>query len=96
VTSNEPEALPGASDSRDILAVPARFLRSIRRLISKTSLIVELELRKVHHDPVDLFTRAVQPVLWLLIVAPVFNNLGRQAPTGYQDYRQFMAPGKVG
>ena len=32
-----------------------------------TATIADMEVRKLRHDPLELLTRAVQPVLWLLI-----------------------------
>jgi len=59
----------------------------------RTSVIIaELEVRKLSHDPTDLLTRAVQPVLWLLIFGQVFTQI-RAIPTGDLSYIEFMAPG---
>src|ERR1019366_1068245 len=44
------------------------------------------------HDPVELFTRMVQPILWLLIFGQVFNRT-HAIPTGGISYLDFMAPG---
>jgi len=54
--------------------------------------IAEAEVRKLRHDPVDLFTRIVQPALWLLIFGQVFARI-REIPTGGVSYRDFLAPG---
>ena len=43
-------------------------------------------------DPTDLFTRAVQPLLWLLVFGQVFTRT-RAIPTGPLSYIEFMAPG---
>ena len=43
-------------------------------------------------DPTDLFTRAVQPLLWLLVFGQVFTRT-RAIPTGALTYLEFMAPG---
>ncbi len=29
--------------------------------------IVEMDIRKLRHDPYELFTRMIQPAIWLLI-----------------------------
>lgn len=58
----------------------------------KTWVIAELEARKLRHDPTELFTRAVQPALWLLIFGQVFARV-RAIPTGDLSYLDFMAPG---
>src|SRR6202166_1049316 len=63
----------------------ANYLRS-------TMAVAEADIRKLIHDPVELFTRMVQPLLWLLIFGQVFNRT-RAIPTGGISYLDFMAPG---
>src|SRR6195256_349512 len=57
-----------------------------------TFAVAEADVRKLIHDPVELFTRMVQPVLWLLIFGQVFNRT-RAIPTGGISYLDFMSPG---
>ncbi len=66
--------------------------RAITSFISKTFVIADLEARKLRHDPTELVTRAVQPVLWLLVFGQVFTRT-RAIPTGNVPYIDFMAPG---
>lgn len=61
----------------------------------KTLAIAELEVRKLRHDSAELFTRAVQPVLWLVLFGGVFAR-ARVIPTGDLPYLDFMAPGILG
>jgi len=35
--------------------------------------IAEVELKKLFRDPMELFSRAVQPVLWLVVFGQVFT-----------------------
>ncbi len=58
----------------------------------KTLVIAELEARHLRHEPTELLTRAVQPVLWLLVFGQVFTRT-RAIPTGNLRYLDFMAPG---
>jgi ABC-2 type transport system permease protein len=60
--------------------------------ISKTLTIAELEARKIRHDPLDLFTRVVQPVLWLVVFGQVLAQV-KAIPTGDMPYLDFMTPG---
>lgn len=60
--------------------------------VKKTMVIAELEVRKLLHDATELFTRAVQPTLWLLVFGQVFTRM-RAIPTGGMRYIDFMAPG---
>ncbi|HXX76851.1 MAG TPA: ABC transporter permease [Ktedonobacteraceae bacterium] len=68
------------------------FIRSITSFVEKTFTIVGLEARKIRHDPTDIFTRAVQPALWLLVFGEVLSRL-RAIPTGGRSYMDFLAPG---
>ncbi|SRR5579871_1819747 len=60
--------------------------------LRQTLAVAEADIRKLIHDPVELFTRMVQPVLWLLIFGQVFNRT-RAIPTGGISYLDFMTPG---
>jgi len=66
--------------------------KQVANFIAKTFVIVELELRKLLHDPSELITRAIQPTLWLLVFGQVFTKT-RAIPTGNIRYLDFMAPG---
>jgi ABC-2 type transport system permease protein len=70
----------------------ANPLHGLWSFIDKTLVIAELELRKLRHDPTELITRAVQPMLWLLVFGQVFART-RAIPTGNLPYIAFMAPG---
>ena len=50
------------------------------------------DLVKLRRDPTEMFTRAVQPLLWLLVFGQVFTKT-RAIPTGSLTYVEFMAPG---
>ena len=54
--------------------------------------IAEGELRKLRHDPTELLTRAVQPLLWLLVFGQVMAQT-RAISTGNLGYEDFLAPG---
>jgi len=60
--------------------------------VAKTLMIVELEVWKLRRDPTELATRAIQPMLWLLLFGEVFSHI-RAIPTGNRPYLDFMAPG---
>jgi len=70
----------------------AKAMAAIAAFVEKTLVIAELEARKLRHDPTELLTRAVQPVLWLLVFGQVFTRI-RAIPTGNLRYIDFMAPG---
>lgn len=54
--------------------------------------VTDAELHKLWRDPTELFTRSVQPILWLLVFGQVFAHT-RTIPTGGLNYLDFMAPG---
>ncbi|MFB2892606.1 ABC transporter permease [Aerosakkonemataceae cyanobacterium BLCC-F50] len=68
------------------------WLTATAELIKKTIVLTELEVRKLLHDPSDLFVRAVQPVLWLVIFGQVFSKI-RAIPSNGLPYLDFMAAG---
>jgi len=53
--------------------------------------VAELEIRKILHDPTEIFTRAVQPALWILIFGRVFEKM--HPISGSVNYIDFMTPG---
>jgi len=50
------------------------------------------ELRKLRHDHIDIFTRSVQPLLWLFIFGTALRS-NRTLSGGFHDYRAYLAPG---
>ena len=62
------------------------------RFLEQIYAVAEADVRKLGHDPLVLATRAVQPILWLLVFGQVFAQL-RGIPTGGLRYIDFMAPG---
>src|SRR5580658_9736946 len=60
--------------------------------LRQTMAVAEADIRKLIHDPIELFTRMIQPVLWLLIFGQVFTRT-RAIPTGGISYLDFMTPG---
>lgn len=62
------------------------------RYLYKILAIIELDARKLRHDPVELFTRALQPALWFLVFGEVMDR-ARAIPTGTVRYLDFFAPG---
>ena len=54
--------------------------------------VADAEIRKLRRDPTELFSRAVQPVLWLAVFGQVFSQV-RGIPTGSLGYLDYMAPG---
>jgi ABC-2 type transport system permease protein len=62
------------------------------RFVLDSWTIAEGELRKLRHDPTEMVTRAVQPILWLLVFGQVLASRN-VIPTGNVGYMDFLAPG---
>ncbi|MEM2274966.1 MAG: ABC transporter permease [Thermofilum sp.] len=60
--------------------------------LRKVLVFVELELRRLRHDPTEVFTRAVQPILWIGVFGTAMNRI-RAIPTGSVDYLTYITPG---
>ncbi len=54
--------------------------------------VAAAEVQKLRHDPFELFTRAVQPVLWLVLFGEVMAQI-RGLPSGNLNYLDFLAAG---
>ena len=74
------------------LPVETRGLAGLVGYLKKVVAISEMEIQKLLHDQWDIFTRSVQPVLWLLLFGGVFGRL-RVLPEGFGNYLDFVAPG---
>lgn len=88
----EHAAPPAALAEASLNLVRLGPIAQVIDFIKKTMVIVELEARKLRHDPSELVTRAIQPILWLLVFGQVFSHV-RAIPTGNLNYIDFMAPG---
>jgi ABC-2 type transport system permease protein len=64
----------------------------IARLAAGTVAMGQAELRKLRHDHIDVFTRSVQPLLWLFIFGTALAH-NRSLTLGRLDYRAYLAPG---
>lgn len=60
--------------------------------LAKVGAIADMDLRKLRHDPTELLTRAIQPLLWLMVFGQVFAR-SHSIPTGGIDYLAFLVPG---
>jgi ABC-2 type transport system permease protein len=59
---------------------------------TQTFAVSAAEVQKLYHDPLELLTRAVQPVLWLLLFGEVMARVRGVAP-GDLPYIDFLAAG---
>jgi ABC-2 type transport system permease protein len=68
------------------------MLNYISQIINKSYIMAEMEVRKLLHDPTELITRAIQPVLWLGIFGEALSRI-KAIPTPGITYMQFITPG---
>ncbi|MFD9281854.1 ABC transporter permease [Streptomyces mirabilis] len=78
----------------DLLVVPPRARTGWRVLPARVGAMCAVELQKLRHDRTELYTRAVQPALWLLIFGETFTRI-RAIPTGGIPYLDYLAPGII-
>jgi ABC-2 type transport system permease protein len=71
-------------------------LAAARSLASRIVTLCWVELCKIRHDRSELYTRAIQPALWLLIYGEVFTKIHAiPTPKGI-PYLAYLAPGIIG
>ncbi|MGO4571633.1 ABC transporter permease [Microvirga sp. 2TAF3] len=79
---------------------PAPALALIRRsspltlgagYLTQVYAVADAEIQKLRHDPSELFTRALQPAIWLLLFGQVMAQVRGIAGGG--RYLDFLAPG---
>ena len=51
-------------------------------------------MQRLRHDRSELLTRAIQPILWLVIFGKTFSKI-RAIPTGNVPYLDYLAPGII-
>jgi ABC-2 type transport system permease protein len=81
-------AWPGGSAERPLVL----RTHAVVRLATGTAAMAQAELRKLRHDPIDIFTRAAQPLLWLFIFGTALAHSHALVPAGV-EYRAYLAPG---
>ncbi|MER7134397.1 ABC transporter permease [Streptosporangium saharense] len=91
-----PAAPPPASadGARAPLPTPPRARAGWRVLPARIVAMCAVELQKLRHDRTELYTRAIQPALWLLIFGETFTRI-RAIPTGGVPYIDYLAPGII-
>ena len=67
----------------------------LRQLASRMITLCWVELRKIRHDRTELYTRAIQPALWLIIFGETFTKIHAiRTPNGI-PYLAYLAPGII-
>jgi ABC-2 type transport system permease protein len=90
-------AAPGAPPavSAELPVIHDDPVTALRRLASRIGTLCWVELRKIRHDRTELYTRAIQPALWLLIYGEVFTRFHAiPLPPGV-SYLAYLSPGII-
>ena len=83
-------AVPAAPPSASAEATAP--LGIVRTYAARIGALCLVEIQRLRHDRSELYTRAIQPILWLVIFGGTFNRL-HAIPTGGLPYIDFLAPG---
>jgi ABC-2 type transport system permease protein len=83
-----------ASAELSLLLTPPPARRAWRLVLARVLAMCTVELQKLRHDRSELYTRAVQPALWLLIYGETFTHI-HAIPTGGIPYLDYLAPGII-
>ncbi|MDR3439044.1 ABC transporter permease [Telmatospirillum sp.] len=60
--------------------------------LTQIQAVADTEIRKLRHDPGELYTRALQPLIWLLLFGEVMAQVKGLNSSG-GSYLEFLAPG---
>jgi ABC-2 type transport system permease protein len=85
---------PARKVELDLLLAPPRARTGWKVLPARVGAMCAVELQKLRHDRTELYTRAIQPALWLLIFGETFTRI-RAIPTGGIPYLDYLAPGII-
>ena len=77
---------------RSAWAEPPAAAGLVRTFFARVGALCLVEVQRLRHDRSELYTRAIQPALWLVIFGVTFNRL-HAIPTGNLPYLDFLAPG---
>ena len=75
-------------------AAPRRrtLIQPVGDYLTQVYAVTDAEITKLRHDPMDLASRAVQPILWLLLFGQVMSHVRGLSVPG-RSYLDFLAPG---
>jgi ABC-2 type transport system permease protein len=97
VTSVAPGVPPAVSAEPALPNIPGLVADTpwavVRRLASRIVTLCWVELRKIRHDRTELYTRAIQPALWLLIFGETFTKIHAIPTPDHIPYLAYLAPG---
>jgi ABC-2 type transport system permease protein len=85
-------AAPGAPPA-GLVKLSGGPLPEFARLLSRIGTLCWVEMRKIRHDRSELYMRAIQPALWLLIYGEVFTRIHAIPTPAGIPYLAYLAPG---
>jgi ABC-2 type transport system permease protein len=83
---SDARGVPPASTANETVS------RTLGNYAMQTWAVAAAEVQKLRHDPLELMTRAVQPVLWLLLFGEVMAQVRGVSP-GNLRYLDFLSAG---
>ncbi|MGW3133976.1 ABC transporter permease [Streptomyces sp. NPDC001076] len=89
-----PRTVSAERTGTSLLLTPPQPRSGWRLLPARVVAMCAVELQKLRHDRTELYTRAIQPALWLLIFGQTFTRI-RAIPTGGIPYIDYLAPGII-
>lgn len=92
--SEAPAAPRTVSADTGLLLKPPEPRAGWRLLPARVVAMCAVELQKLRHDRTELYTRAVQPTLWLLIFGQTFTRM-RAIPTDGIPHIDYLVPGII-
>jgi ABC-2 type transport system permease protein len=85
-------AMSGAHAAQPASTADRRVSRTLVEYVTQSFAVAAAEVQKLYHDPWELLTRAVQPVLWLMLFGEVMARV-RGVASGEVPYIDFLAAG---
>ncbi len=85
-------AKSGAPAGPSVTMAERSFTQVVDDYMTQTWAVAAAEVQKLYHDPLELLTRAVQPVLWLMLFGEVMARVRGVAP-GNLPYLDYLAAG---
>jgi len=85
-------AMSGGPAAPSAIMAERTLGRALDGYVTQTFAVAAAEVQKLIHDPLELFTRAVQPVLWLMLFGEVMARVRGVAP-GNLPYLDYLAAG---
>src|SRR5665647_949798 len=76
----ETMAKSGANVGQPASMVDRSVAQALGDYVIQTLEVAAAEVQKLYHDPLELLTRAVQPVLWLMLFGEVMARVRGVAP----------------